>query len=769
MSASFLDLEVHEQFKEALRGRSIVPPDEVIADGELHRCGTEGRDRGGDGAYLLRRNGAIPSGGFMNWRDGCGWQEWRFDIGRALTDDEQEELRQQAEGNRKRFAEETTLRQAAAALRAKDLWNTAKPCIQHPYLTQKDVQPHSVRVSDRGDLVIRLLDDAGSLCSLQLISPDGSKRFLPGGKTRGCYFPIGNMPGAVFLLVEGYATAASVYEATGFPTAAALTAGNLRPVAKLLKSKYPAAQIVICADDDSETPGNPGLTSAREAAAAVNGVVAVPDFGPDRPMHATDFNDLHRHAGIEAVKRCVDAALAGYSARTTKFWAEPDLDVLHLHRRPPPSLSLELFGPEWNVWIAETAEAAACPPDYVAAPLLAAASVLIGNARWAEARPGWAEPPHLWCSVVGDSGTGKSPGSDALLRDILPALEAKMVGEFPDRLRLWRAETEMAKAAEDAWKKAVQSAQKHNKAVPAPPTDEVGPEPQMPRLRQNDVTIEKVGAILAGASPKGVLIVRDELAGWITGMGAYHSGGRAFWLEAYGGREWRIERQKHPEPIVVPHLAVAVYGGVQPDRLSELMEEESDDGLLARILWAWPDPVPFRLSRSAPRIAWATAALDKLRELELLAGDRPAPIRVPLAEEAVPFLETFAQDLLQRQTDAGGLMRSALGKGRGLTLRLSLVLEMLWWCGRPGAEAPPTQITPRRSPPLRHWSTRTSCQWLSASTATPPCRLPTATPPPLPAASGAIAGRGSIPASCNARSDYPAWARPRPYRPRSAF
>jgi hypothetical protein len=82
--------------------------------------------------------------------------------------------------------------------------------------------------------------------------------------------------------------------------------------------------------------------------------------------------------------------------------------------RSAAQLPLHLFGPTWARWIADVAEAAACPVDYVAAPLLAAASVLIGHARWIKAAPGWTEPPHLWVGVVGDSGTGKSVGADYL-------------------------------------------------------------------------------------------------------------------------------------------------------------------------------------------------------------------------------------------------------------------------------------------------------------------------------------------------------------------
>ena len=378
-------------------------------------------------------------------------------------------------------------------------------------------------------------------------------------------------------------------------------------------------------------------------------------------------------------------------------WPEPDMAVLRMHRRRPPTLPLAAFGDQWRRWIEDAADAAACPPDYVAVPLLAAGSTLIGHARWAQAAPGWAEPPHLWMGAVGDSGSSKSPGADCLLRDVLPEIERRMSADFPDQLQTWRLGAELAKAAKEQWQSDVRTAQKTGKVAPTPPRDP-GPEPQAPRLRQNDVTMEKVAVLLATAAPKGLLIVRDELAGWISGMCAYNAAGRAFWIEAFGGRPYRVERQKNPEPIVIPRLAASVYGSVQPDRLGPLMRD-ADDGLLARFLWAWPDPITFRLSRKAANAGWAIQALDRLRRLTLeLAvppnpGDPPQPAMVMLAGDALAMLEEFAQGVQERQATAGGLMRSALGKARGLALRLSLVIELLWWCAQDGLAPCPTQIS----------------------------------------------------------------------------
>jgi Protein of unknown function (DUF3987) len=397
------------------------------------------------------------------------------------------------------------------------------------------------------------------------------------------------------------------------------------------------------------------------------------------------------HDGAAEIRRIV-ADAPEITARDS--WGEPDMDVLRLHRRPPPRLPVEVFD-RWGDWISQAAEAAACPGDYVAAPLLASASVLIGHARWAQATFGWAEPPHLWIGAVGDSGNGKSPGADCLMRDVLPEIERRMLADFPERLREWRANVEFGKAADERWRGEVREAQQHGKPPPLPPSSgALTAEPQAPRLRQHDVTIERVAALLATAAPKGLLIVRDELSGWIDGMGSYNPAGRSFWIEAYGGRPFRVERQKLPEPIEIPRLAVAVYGCTQPDKLALLMRE-ADDGLLGRILWAWPEPIPFRLGHAVPGTQWGIAALDRLRELDLQPGGPQQPIMVPPSSKARGMIEEFGREMQERQSSAGGLLRSALGKARGVALRLSLVLEFLWWSAEEGMAPPPSAISER--------------------------------------------------------------------------
>ena len=126
-------------------------------------------------------------------------------------------------------------------------------------------------------LVIAARDVQGQLHTLQFIGEDGSKRFLTGGRIVGCYFAIGQPAGSL-LLCEGLATASTLHQATGQAVAVAFNCGNLMAVARALRSKFPSLRLVVCADNDSQSPGNPGVTHARAAAKAVGGFVAIPQF-----------------------------------------------------------------------------------------------------------------------------------------------------------------------------------------------------------------------------------------------------------------------------------------------------------------------------------------------------------------------------------------------------------------------------------------------------------------------------------------------------------
>ena len=301
------------QFKAEMRRHGLEPPEVIEADGTIHRFSPDGKRGDSSGWYIYYSDG-IPAGAFGDWRTGLS-VTWRADTGRSLTPVENTAHNAKLEAIRRERKAEKEKRQADARKRAIAIWEDSEPCVRHPYLTRKGIEASGARLHD-GDLVIPLRS-GNTLHSLQFIREDGEKTFLPGGRTRGCYYSIGKPDGAL-CITEGYATGATIHEATGHGVVVAFNAGNLLPVSQSMREKFPDLPLFICADDDIATEGNPGITKATEAANAVGGVVVIPEFGDDRPDGVSDFNDLAKLYGIEAVKRAILSALKNGGGNDSK-------------------------------------------------------------------------------------------------------------------------------------------------------------------------------------------------------------------------------------------------------------------------------------------------------------------------------------------------------------------------------------------------------------------------------------------------------------------
>lgn len=265
-----------QQFRDSIQAVGLTPPDVIEADGKLRRFSSNGKRGDGAGWYLLFGDG-VPAGCFGDWRTGFT-QTWRVDIGRTLTPAEESAHRDKAQAMRREREAEEARRKAEAQERAAAIWKAATPAPDdHAYLTRKGIKANGARLH-KGALLIPMRAD-GTMHSLQFIGGDGNKRFLTGGRVAGCYFSIGDTRGAAALCIaEGFATGATIHEATGYPVAVAFNAGNLLAVAKSMREKFYDLPLILCADDDRHTPGNPGLTKATEAARAVGGLLVIPSF-----------------------------------------------------------------------------------------------------------------------------------------------------------------------------------------------------------------------------------------------------------------------------------------------------------------------------------------------------------------------------------------------------------------------------------------------------------------------------------------------------------
>jgi putative DNA primase/helicase len=247
-----------------------------VADGRIHRFRIDGDKAGSLNGWCLLATDPIPHGLVGSWRTGES-HKYRDQEARPINRAERAKLhRQMQQAKAERYQEQVKV-WAEAATKANRLWGIARPASpDHGYLVAKGVKALGIRQLNES-LVIPARDTAGQVHTLQFIGPDGGKRFLTGGQVQGHYYAIGR-PIDTLCICEGYATAASVYEATGYATAVAFNAGNLVAVTRRLFAKFMKLRIVVVADDDYDTPGNPGLTEATRAAYMVGGWIARPDL-----------------------------------------------------------------------------------------------------------------------------------------------------------------------------------------------------------------------------------------------------------------------------------------------------------------------------------------------------------------------------------------------------------------------------------------------------------------------------------------------------------
>ena len=411
------------------------------------------------------------------------------------------------------------------------------------------------------------------------------------------------------------------------------------------------------------------------------------DFLLAHPATADWVRSKGDAAGKRELKRIWDK-IAVEAETSIVEQKDPSLAVLHRTTLPTPTLPIAAFGPFWAGWITRAAAGANAPEDYTAMPLLALASVLLGNARWVTAWTGWSEPPVLWLAGVGDPSSGKTPGALPVSGETLSRVEKWMGRDFALHHDEWRAKDAAAAVRKEAWEEGVAEAVAVGRTLPdIPPDLDAGDEPMRPIVRVADITVEHL-AYIAARQPKGLLCNNDELALWFHSFQRYsNSSNRPFWLQAYTGGFFRFDRVSRPKPQIVPRLSIGIYGTIQPDRLANVLKGV-DDGLVGRFLWSWPVPVPFSRPNQGADIQAATDALCRLADLCMAEDDDQAlrPVFIPLTDAATEIFEDFVRRLSAQEAQSHGFMKGAVGKARGQALRLALVLEYLWWAGSNLAE-----------------------------------------------------------------------------------
>lgn len=307
---------------------------------------------------------------------------------------------------------------------------------------------------------------------------------------------------------------------------------------------------------------------------------------------------------------------------------------------PVERFPLEVY-PEWlRDTCARIAAAVPCPVDYPATFALGIAAGTVGSTLALKIKGKWIERPVLYVCVVARPNDGKSPALDPLMEPV--------VDEHARRVRAGEADKEPAYVS--------------------------------------DVTVESLATILQ-TSPRGLLLARDELSGWVGSMDQYKAKGsgadRQFWLQNWTGTSINVRRKDKDRPaIFVRHPAVTLVGGMQPAVINSLRGQ--DDGFFDRILFSYQAPLPAAEENwdavdEADLADWALR-LEQLRDRKLTAnekGDRPWLVHMD--EGARAEWEEFSRWRAGRlnDPDLNESLRGPVGKLSNYAPRLALIVYAL--------------------------------------------------------------------------------------------
>jgi hypothetical protein len=362
---------------------------------------------------------------------------------------------------------------------------------------------------------------------------------------------------------------------------------------------------------------------------------------------------------------------------------EPWGDAVHVEAPPAEPFPLDALPRAMRGYVEQFAAALPAPVDLVALPALGAASAAIGNARHLQVKEGWTEGPRLWLAAVCDAGAKKSP-----------ALSGAS-GPVRDRQRVHKHDYVQARAKyEQALKKYEASKRGGGKGGhPAAGPKNAGAarpeEPKMSQILAADTTREAL-VVLLEDNPRGLLVQRDELAGWACGLNQYKQKGddRQFWLTLWSGAEILVNRAKdrgRPTAYITNPM-LSIVGCLPPSVLGLLQDEREhqEDGFVHRILFAWPDRVPLRWTNTVPHPDAVKAYKDlfeALFKLDLPLDDGTKEPRPRLLKWTAGGLKAWAEHVGRIAADLNDpefpdSLRGPWAKLEGYGARLALVLHV---------------------------------------------------------------------------------------------
>lgn len=366
----------------------------------------------------------------------------------------------------------------------------------------------------------------------------------------------------------------------------------------------------------------------------------------------------------------------GHAKSEPTPWDHPVLD----QAIPADPFPVDVFPPELGWFINEGARCLTCPPDFLATAVLAVAGAAIGRSLALIVKDSWVESPSLYAALVAKPGATKSPALNLISRPLWAITEKE----------LSQHRNEMERRREDKKRMASERKQRQAAGMAAVALAEE-PMPALRRIAVNDTTCEALAPILAD-NPRGLIMVRDELTAWVTGLNQYKSGGkgsdRQFFLSAWSGAAVTVDRKSQQDrgPIHIPHPFLSVVGAMTPEMLCELSDAKNrDDGFIDRLLFTLPDPVRIRWTpHTIPTEAlkgWDDAVQDLwARPMTLGDGGRPRPLFVRFTPEALSVYAAWFDAHCEEaeELDFPHYLDGAWSKMRAYCARLALIVDQLW-------------------------------------------------------------------------------------------
>ncbi|MDC8450819.1 MAG: DUF3987 domain-containing protein [Nitrospira sp.] len=506
-----------------------------------------------------------------------------------MTTEEQHAHEKRIEDAKRHAEAEQMKRHEQARERANKIWNGMQPApIDHRYLKIKSVPANNLRLY-RGDLciagcrmhysLIMPIYDRDEIVSLQFIDELGGKFLLPGGRKKGCSFQIGeiNEDTQAIGIGEGYATVATVRDATGLSVVSAIDAGNLRPVAEALRARFRNVQILIFGDNDQSGVGQ---KAAMEAAQAVGGIAVIPT------TTGMDWNDIAVRQGVDVVKKQIEALHAERK--------DADADVIPLDAIALPDFPLEAFPDALRAMVEGVAHATETPVELAAMMGLGTVAGCCQRIFEVEVEDGYREPLNLWVVTLLESGNRKTAVQQALTE---PLRDAERV--LCEQSKTTILEAESKRATIEAKVKAIRTRianSEHNGNFESEQTEinkllaEMPDVPVTPRLWAQDITTEKLGVAMAENGER-MAILSDEGGLFDILAGRYSNGipNLDTFLQSHAGSAVRVDRGSRPS-VMMHRPALTISLSPQPGVLRGLTGQSMfrDRGLLARFLYTIP-------------------------------------------------------------------------------------------------------------------------------------------------------------------------------------